>query len=332
MIHHRLDRRLVLLRGKRNGAFDPDQRYYEAAPRTRTARQIRVHLRRMKPVTLVTPRWSQARHFLDDLATDLLVGEPSVLCRTLSLLPLEGRTPHQAWAWLVQAITEFCRLDLDGPAWQVVSRRGFRHVMRDLLKRAEHGERRCLMIHGAEHIHVEALRDLISVVDDHVAERVGEPRFNLLLAGAIDANHFRMGGCRRVVLPDFGAEEAVGCLVEHTGPVEPGLLESVVEIVGGVPSFLEVLGQQPDALSEILVDHDAAWRRMGSVSLEVRAAVQILQSDEAAFERLEALSVGALDTSRPIDARLHTAGLVRFEADTTHLRAPLLGDLVRRFR
>ena len=330
MIQHRLDRRLVLLRGKRSGAFDPNQRFYEAAQRTRMARQLRVLLRRMQPVTIVTPRWSQARRFLDDLSTDLMIGEPSVKCRTLSLLPLEGRTPHQAWAWLVQAVTEFCHLDLDGPAWQVVSRRGFRHVMGDLLKRAEHGERRCLMIHGAQHIHVEALRDLISTLETHIAERTGEPRFNLVLAGAVEANHFRIGGFRRLTLPDYGTEEALGNLVEHTGPQDPGLLESVVDIVGGVPAFLDVLAQDPSRLKEVLVDRDAVWRLLGSTALEVRAAVELTQTRDEAFDRLEALARGPRPTE-PLDESLHTAGLVRFEQGQTFLRAPILADLVRSF-
>mgnify|MGYP000312213175 CR=1 FL=1 len=330
MIQQRLDRRLILLRGKRNGAFDPDQRYYESAPRARAARQLRVMLRRMQPATVVTPRWSQARRFLDDLSGDVMIGEPSVLCRTLSLLPLEGRTPHQAWAWLVQAITEFCHLDLEGPAWQVVSRRGFRHVMTDLLRRADHGQRRCLMIHGAEHIHVEALRDLISVLENHIAERTEEPRFNLLLAGAVDANHFHIAGCRRLTLPDYGTDEAVGNLVESTGPIDHGLLESVVEIVGGVPAFLDVLGQDSSRLTELLVDREAVWRLLGSIALDVRSAVEILQAEDDTFDRLEALAKGPLPT-QPLDGRLYTAGLVRREEGQTSLRASILGDLVRSF-
>jgi hypothetical protein len=137
MFNHRLERRIHLLRGKRDGAFNTDQHYLEKAHRTRIARQLRVHVRRLQPVCLVTPRWSQVRRFLDDLTADLLLGEPSVVARSLSMLPLEGRTPHQAWAWLVQALTEFCHVKLDGPAWQVVSRKGFRHVMRDLFQRAD---------------------------------------------------------------------------------------------------------------------------------------------------------------------------------------------------
>ena len=51
---------------------------------------MRVLLRRQLPVALITPRWSQARRFLDDLSVDLQLGEPGVTCRTLSLAGLES--------------------------------------------------------------------------------------------------------------------------------------------------------------------------------------------------------------------------------------------------
>ena len=327
MIQHRLDRRLVILRATRQGAFDPDQRYLENAERTRASRQLRVLLRRSVPVTMVTPRWSQARRFLDDVSTDLLLGEPSVVCRTLSLLPLQGRTPQQAWAWLVQAITEFCRLDLDGPAWQVVSRRGFRHVMSELFQRAEHGERRCLMIHGAQHMHVEALRDLLEVLEAHVNERRREPRFNLLLSGALAPDHFSFEGAAHITLPDYAPEEAMENLAEYSGVAEQGMLEPIVELVGGVPAFLDTLGAQSGDLTQLLVSQDNLWTLLGPLTTDIRSAVDMALTDDALSARLDALVTGPKPADE-VDEALHISGLVRTEGGQTELRAPALAGLI----
>lgn len=330
MITHRLDRRIAILRGKRISAFDPDQIYLEKAVRSRAARQVRVLIRRMQPVTLVTPRWSQARRFLDDLSADLLLGEPSVQSRPLSLLPLEGRTPHQAWAWLVQAITEFCALSLEGPAWQVVSRRGFRHVMADLFARAEEGERRCLMIHGLEYIHVEALRDLIDAFSEHVATFKGERRFTLLLCSGLDADHFGFSGFRRLRLPDFGEEEGIEALVEHTGPKERGFLEAIIELVGGVPAFIDVLGGQPQRLAEAVADPEAIWRILGATALDLRQVAEIASADPELSARLEYLASVDRAPVSPLDARLVSAGLVQHDVSGHHtfLRSPLIAQLL----
>lgn len=333
---NRLDRRLAILRGKREGAFDTDQYYLERARRTRISRQVRNRLRRMEPVALVTPRWSQPQRFLDDVATDLLLGEPAVTCRTLNLLPLHGRTQHQAWAWLVQAITELCGLTLDGPAWQAVSRLGFRTVVRSLLARAEaSGTRRCLMIHGMEHCQVDALHDLIEIFDDHVRSTGRKRRFNLLLAGAIESPGFVFAGAEPVTLPDFSEMEAVEVLVEHLGPLEAHRLRSVVALVGGVPAMLDALGSEPEGrLSEIMQDREAVWRVLGHLALEIRSAFDIVAADSDLMQRLELIArEGPLPEEPEQDARLVRAGLVDTKPSKvgrgklSDLRAPVFADL-----
>lgn len=334
MSSNRLERRIAILKGKREGSFDRDQYYLEKAGRARVARKARTRLRRMQPVVLITPRWSQARRFLDDMATDLMVGDPLVRARTLSLHPLEGRTPHQAWSWLVLAVTEFCSLPLDGPAWQVVSRRGFRHVMRELFVRADAGERRCLMIHGMEHIHVEALRDLIEVFHEHVRGRTGEGRFNLLLAGTVDAPHFEFAGLERLVLPDFAEYEALESLVEHLGPSEVPRLRSLVSLVGGIPAMLDALGNEAaDRISDVLADRRSIWRVLGTIATEMRRAFDIVASDEGLLARIEQIAKEGPQLPDPVkDEALLRAGLVRQVGHSegtrrTALRAPFLVDL-----
>ncbi|MEQ1571317.1 MAG: hypothetical protein ABMA64_37160 [Myxococcota bacterium] len=284
----------------------------------------------MEPVVLVAPRWSQAREFLDDVALDLLVGEPMIRARTLSLHPLEGRTPHQAWSWLVLAMQEFCVLPLEGPAWQVVSRRGFRHVMRELFARADEGGRRCLMIHGLQHIHVEALRDLIEVFGDHRRESLAEPRFNLLLAGSIDAPHFDFGDAERLTLPDFDEEEALEALVEWLGPNDAARLRELVRAVGGVPALLDrlgALGRLPES------DRGQLWTALGAVAHELRRAYDIVAADEQLQGRLEQLAREGAQVPNPMtDEHLLRAGLVRTighsdRSRRTVLRAPLIAEL-----
>lgn len=332
MTAHRLDRRLAILRGKRQSSFDKDQYYLERAARARVARAVRVALRRGLPVVLVTPRWTQVQQFLDDVVTDLLVGRPVVECRTLSLAPLEGRTPHQAWNWLVQAVTGFCGLEVEsGSAWRMASRQGFRHTLKALFARAEDGPRRCLMIHGLEHMHVEALRDLIEVYEDHAHDRVGSGRggrFNLLLAGSIDAPHFEFASSTRLVLADHSEQEAVEALVEHLGHRELGRLRDLVEVVGGIPAVLELFGTQASGdIGAVIADRSAVWRLLGNLALELRRAWELASTDDDAGERLLTLCAGKALRREPPDELLGRAGLVTTERGRTRIRARMLADL-----
>lgn len=329
---NRLDRRIAILKGKRSGAFDRHQYYLERAVRGRIARAVRIRLRDMQPLTLVTPRWCQVKRFLDDIATDLLLGEPSVTCRMLNLLPLQGRTQHQAWAWIAQAVQEFCHISISGPVWQAVSRDGFRTTMAMLFERAEGSERRCLMMHGIEHIHVEALKDLIQVFEEHV-ERTPERRFNLLLAGSVGAPHFAFAAQQRVVLSDFSEREAIEVLVEHFGPLDEGRLLSLVELVGGVPAMLDTLGAAgEDQISHIVADRDAVWRLLGSLAIEIRQAYEIVASDSVLSRRLEQLAENGPQREEPErDTPLLAAGLVKRTGSGVRaqvmMRSPCFADL-----
>jgi hypothetical protein len=331
----RLDRRTAILRGKRTVAFDPDQYYLERAARARVARKARVLLRRMEPVVLLTPRWSQARTFLDDLTVDLRIGEPQVRARTLWVKPLEGHTPHQAWSWLVLAVQEFCALPLEGPAWTAVSRRGFRHVMRELLARAEDGERRCLMVHGLEHLQVEALRDLIEVFAAHRQDWRGEARFNLLLAGSVDVPDLAFPGSAPLVLEDYAEYEALEALVEQVGPEQADRLARVARLVGGVPALLDRLASElGPRLAELSAEQrNQIWAGLGGLGAEIRRAWDIVSADEGLHARIDELArEGALPPDPAHDEALARAGLVRVVGRTdwsrrTVLRAPVLADL-----
>ncbi|MCB9677354.1 MAG: hypothetical protein H6737_19765 [Alphaproteobacteria bacterium] len=329
---NRLHRRTVILRGKRDGAFDPNQYYFEKAERTRLARSIRVSLRFGRPVVLIAPRWSQADRFLDDLSVDLSLGDPSITARTLSLAPLKGLTVHQGWGWLASAVAEFCQIHLEeGPAWQAVSRRGFREVMADMLDRAEGGRRRCLLLHHVEHVPVDALHDLLDVFRAHREKHKDDLRFNLLVAGSVDAPHLQFPGAARFDLADFSPIEAIEALVEHLGPVEAEQLRQVVTILGGVPALLDAVGEGSDLA--FLRDRQELWKALGPVAKEVRSALEIVNADPRLSARLERLArQGRLPEEPEHDFLLQRAGLVRSATNRrgdvfTVLRTPWFSEL-----
>ena len=274
--------------------------------------------------------------FLDDIGADLTIGRPSVASRTLNLAPLKGLSVPQAWAWLVQAVGEFLEIRIDGPAWQAVSRHGFRFVMTQLFNRAQgHAESRCLMIHGLEHIHIEALKDLMQVFEEFMIRGGEHRRTNLLLAGAIDAAHLEFAGATRIVLPDFHEREAVEALVEIMGPAEPHRLQSIVELVGGVPAILDQLAaEEPGRLSEIVANPDSVWRILGGLAIEIRGAYEIVAADDVLSTRLDSLCTsGPQPELEDVDFRLLRAGLVkrirRGKNWMTEVRAPVFSDLAQ---
>ena len=196
---HRLDRRQRILRGKRQCAFNPEQRYFDGAARSRAARRVRVNLRRMIPIVLVAPRWSHVQRFLDDIATDLSVGGAPIRCRALSLHALQGRSTHQARMWLTQALTEFCGLVGDGPVAQAVDSAGFREVLGRVFRRSTLGPPRALLIHGVEHAPVEVSQDLLAAFEAHAEEAGDRRKVVILCSASIDAPGLEIAGSVRVV-------------------------------------------------------------------------------------------------------------------------------------
>jgi len=329
---HRFERRLHILRAKRKGAFDPDQHYLEKARRGCVARKVRVLLRQMQPVVLIAPRWSQAHRFLDDVGVDLAVGRPSIECRTLSMAPIHGRSVHQARAWLIRGITEFCGLYLTGPVSQAVDRNGFRHVMRELLQRTTEGPRRALLLHGVEHLCVEARDDLVGVFLHHAREAGDRRRLNLLLAASVSIAALDLPGARRLMLSDYGEEEALEVLTEWAGLVEPQHMWTAVDLLGGVPALLDAVGAEAEQSGSLPSGHDGVWRALGSLADEVRGAISIAVSDERLGDRLEELArMGPLPREPELDPLLLRAGLIQEVPGSgegrVRVRAPVFGDL-----
>ena len=128
---NRLTRRLRILRDKRNGCFDPDQRYLEGASRTKAARRVRAKMR---------------DRFLDELSVDMQVGRPRISARVVPLGLVKGFDVHEVWAFLLRSVVELCHLDLEGPASQPMHRAGFREVLGALLDRTTDAPRRALLL------------------------------------------------------------------------------------------------------------------------------------------------------------------------------------------
>lgn len=329
---HRLDRRLRILRGKRETPFNPRQYEVERAARARAARRVRFLLRRMTPVVLLTPRWSEARDFLDDVAVDLSVGRPRILCRTLSMAPMDGRSVYDGRQWLTRAIIEFCELYVPGPVWQAVDRNGFRTVMRDLLRRARTGPRRALLMHGLEHLHVEALADFVEVFREHVEELGEERRLNVVLGGSVDTPGFDLPGAGRVVLPDYSAAEAEEVLVETLGPTDPTLLRAAVGLVGGVPALLRAVAHAASAGRWVTASPEELVQALGPLRDEVSGALEIVRADGALADRLEQLAAAGSATAVGADEVLLRAGIAqrtpRGAPPRVAVRAPVFSRLL----
>lgn len=306
----RLDRRITILRGKRTNAYDPEQTYLSGAARERAARKIRCHLRNLDPVILHTPRWSRAPELLDDLLVDLAIGEPRVHCKLLSLSPMQGQSASECWSYLVRAVMEFCDLAYEGPAGQAVSRRGFRSVMGNLLRRTIHGERSALLIHGVETMDVEALEDFVRVFGYHMTEAGESRKLTIVLAGSVSMSNVDLPGAVHLSLPDFELEEAFEHVVEYIGHTPPGPVNRALELVGGVPALLDCIGQsaQTAGFGSSRDDHIKA---LAPVMEELRHALAIVSADQRLAERLEDIARHeVLPFDESLDPVLIGAGLI----------------------
>lgn len=327
---------MAILRGKRGGSFDKNQHYLERATRAKIARKARHLLRAMQPVVLLTPRFSLPERFLDDLAVDLRLGEPTIYCRTLTLSSLDGATPQQARTWLMNAFANFCLLEPDHRSLlKVSSSHDFRVLMRELFRRAEAKDRRCLLVHGVEHLPEEALRDVIAVFEDHVHHRRGAPGFNLLLAGRTVPGWSEHPAVATLTLTDFSEEEAVEALVEQLGPREVVQFGALVATVGGIPEVIQALGtDRATHIHRIVRDPSAFWSVLGPLAEALRRAHRDVVARPALADRLRSLATrGPLPPYAELDDVLADVGLVETSGQspamlTTALRAPVLADLI----
>lgn len=316
------------------GSFNPEQHAIEAAVRSRTARKVRAHLRRMDPVVLTTPRWSEPQSFLEDLALDLAVGEPALGCRTVSFKPLKGRPAPEAWFFVMQvfgqlSVNEWSELRTPS----VADRRGFRTVVTDLLWRAQErggNERVALLGHSAEHLPVEVLEDLAECWAKFSAQTPEDRACTLLLSGAVEAPTLAIEQSVTVDLLDFGEAEAAAALIGQTGPVGRRELEGAARFSGGIPAVVHALGSGARANGALPAGNGALMRCMGPLAEEMRGALSIASGHPDLAERLDQLLRGEPLVEVPeVDRPLLMAGLlkrIRLPGEgRVLLRAPALG-------
>lgn len=330
----RIARRLQMASLPRASVPRSPGRRLETALRSRTARKLRVELRRGSTVALATPRWSQPQTFLEDLALDLAVGEPGVGCRTVSFRAAAGRPLAEAW-WV--ALHVFSQLGqrswVSGPPMAVVDDRGFRAMLARVLEQAEEAIDHpvALLAHGAEALPVAVLEDIGRVWTAHADALGPDRRCLLLLAGSVPAEV--LPGAARVDLLDYGAEEAASALLERGGPFPGRALRTLARFTGGVPGLVDALGERLSEGETPTLNPDALLSALGPMADELRGAVDIASADEGLADRLQALLAGeALPEDPSVDEPLRAAGLIRTSRQgggpQVELRAPAIAALV----
>lgn len=276
------------------------------------------------------PRWSAPQEFLERLALDLAMGEPRLLCRTVSFRPIMGRTAAEARNFVLRLLTDLHDGGESRPLPIVMDRRGFTRAASDLLESAhrESAQPVALLGHGAEHLPVEVLEDLGLAWRLYSGWAGEHHRCTLLVAGSVDAIALGQNALS-VELTDLSDAEVADTLLRHYGSVPSGMLEPVVKICGGVPGVLDAMLAGITQARHLPTTAGDALKRVGTVGEELRGAVQgVLASPEIA-ERLHVLADGAAHREDPdLDRDLLMVGLARRarQPGPPHvvLRAPLL--------
>lgn len=333
MRSNRFLRRRHIIEGKRQAGLGAAQYYFAAARRGRAARKVRTLVRQMHNVLLVTPRWSMVDAFLDDLGGDLAIGKPEVKTKLFDLRGLGQGSIPEIWVRLTRLLNP--NQDKQRLA-HPVDRQGFINVLGSFFMGAEDIScRKCLMLRGVEHLRLEVRADFLSAVEQYVSQQGASRKLCILVTGNIRSGLGAAAtgsGLQRVFLPDYESVEAVERLVEYLGPMSRYDLELAVELVGGVPAFLQVLGEAPSRIQAVCENQTEVWRSLGPLMDEVRGAVDIVNSEERLAARLEQIAAfGPLETVQELDDRLDRAGLLkrfkRGSVDMASLRAPVFAEL-----
>jgi hypothetical protein len=314
--------------------FDPNQHQLEAALRGRVGRRVRASMRRMEPVLLSVPRWSQPERFLEDLALDLAVGQPGIGCRTVDLSPLKGRRASEAWQFTLHLFSQLGRKAWrQGASSMVVHRGGFRFALGEMLEEAHRTAPHpvALLAHGAQHLPVEIVADLRSVWNDYWNSHPEGTRCTLLLATAVGTDAVGIDGMTPVSLVDYGADEAATRLGHVRTSVVPSRLAEAVVFTGGIPGLVDAVGQLGGR--DLPAEDDALLYSLGPLVDEIRGAVDIVNMDSALSDRLHSLIHGQPVPEAPsVDDPLRVAGLVRaFRSHGSRhvvIRAPAIATLL----
>ena len=332
----RINRFLQRARMTESSTFDETQHFVEEALRSRAARQIRLFVRRMQPVTVRTPRWSEPASFLEDLALDLAVGEPGVGCRTVNLRPLKGRKASESWQFTLHVFAQLGRREWrHRPPQMVADRGGFRFALSVLIEEAHQTVPHpvALLAHGAEFAPMEVIEDMAVVWGDYSRRHPKNRRTTMLLAGSIGNDWWPFQDAPRVDLVDFGTAEAAASIVGQGGDLPFTMLRKAAHFTGGVPGLVDAVSARARAEGALPVEADELLASLGTVVDEIRGAVDIVHMDSALADRLYDLIPGEpLKRAPEVDDALTMAGLVRpvkrHGDDHVEIRAPAISTLL----
>ncbi len=316
--------------------FDQTQHFIEEALRTRAARTVRLHVRKMEPLVVCTPRWSNPSGFLEDLALDLAVGQPGVGCRTVNLRPLKGRKASESWQFSLHVFAQLGRREWrHRPPQMVADRGGFRFALSVLIEEAHQTVPHpvALLAFGAEHAPVEVIEDIALAWGDYARRHPSDRRCTMLLAGIAGPGWWPLGEVPRVDLVDYGEAEAAAAIVGQIGNVPFPTLRKAAHFSGGVPGLVEAMSDRIRRSSQVPQSDDELLASLGTVVDEIRGAVDIVHMDSALADRLYDLIPGEpLDYAESVDDALAMAGLVRpvksHGADKVQLRTPAIGTIL----
>lgn len=316
----RFPRRLVLLRAKREGTFDPHQTYLGTARRARVARKLAVHLRRGDACLLATPMWSDPGAFLDDLRLDCTLGAPALAVDLLDLGAIGIRNAPQVWRPLVEHLSAVCEVRLSEQARAELGRSEFVPVVRSILR--SRGPARALVLAGIEVLPPDVLRDWVRLADEP------DTGASLLLAGAVDPSQLEGDRVVRATLADYGPHEALEALVERVGVRDLDRLRWLAAWSGGIPAVLRAVASAFAARATEALGDQQVMRWLGELGADLRRAVQDAAYDPLLRRRLADLADGAPRPADPdLDGVLALSGLVRSDGAHSQLRAPFLGQL-----
>ena len=307
------------------GSFHIGQIDLESSNRDRARRKLIGYLRRMEPVILHTPRWSQAQPFLEGVALDLAVSRPSMSCRTLPLFGLWSQPVPNAWRRILTALAE-----LSSENWAtadvpyVASNKGFESAALELLMRAQETNGSVALFgHGAHEVPFEVMESLVLAWERYSLKSHGDRKVTLLMASDTPLTRGSFTGAVDVTLPDYTLGEGVEIIGGRERSASS--LSVAWDYSGGVPAIVEALGERVQVLGGVPRSASGMGRCLGPLAEEIERVVLAVAADPLLADRIESLGWDGAKTSESIDLGLESVGLVETTGDinsrTTRLRA-----------
>ena len=319
-----------------HAAIDPAQPSWSAAPRGRVARKVRASLRRMEPVVIMAPRWSQPMSFLEGLALDLVTGQPALTCRTVRFRGMKGRSLPEVWNHLVAIFQRLIpRAEIASVPSSVADRRGFRWSLRQLLQQAHDTAPHpvALLACEVEHLPLAAIEDVVLVWEEYWEANPTERRCALLLAGSVQASWLRIGQTPQIALTDYSPQEAAAVMITRPEQQTSERVALVAQFTGGIPSIVDRFSAHFAEHGELPTSRKELLAVLGALGDEMRGVIDIVAADEGLSVRLERLRRGEpVLANEELDLPLQQAGLLRDVIASGErlvaLRAPAIAALM----